>query len=287
MIIFRNPKQIQQALKRSKLKGKTIGFVPTMGALHSGHLSLIRKARKENDITVVSIFVNPAQFGPREDFKRYPRPIKSDVSLCRQAGVDFIFYPKAGLMYPDNFKTYVSVEKLSDVLCGKSRPGHFKGVATIVTKLFNLVSPDVAYFGSKDAQQAVIIKKLVDDLNFPVKIEIMPTVREKDGLALSSRNFYLSDEERAAAPVLFRALNFAKDLIKNGQSQSAGVINSMKRIILKEGKIKIDYLSIVNAETLEPMKNITGVCFIVLAVKLGKTRLIDNIAINPADLKKN
>lgn len=279
MKIISDPKQMYKISYGQKLKNKTIGFVPTMGALHEGHLRLIRKCRQENDITVVSIFVNPTQFGPEEDFKHYPRPIKNDISLCRREGVDFIFYPKAGLMYEEDFKTYVIIEGLSDRLCGRSRPGHFRAVATVVTKLFNIVQPDSAYFGQKDFQQAVIIKRMARDLNLPLRIRVMPIVRENSGLALSSRNLYLSKTEREDALVLFQSLNFAKDLIKNGIIQADAVILRMKQLILKKKSAKIDYIAIVDPDNLNPVQKISGKCLIALAVWIGRTRLIDNMVI--------
>jgi pantoate--beta-alanine ligase len=268
-----------EVLKKLKLKDRTIGFVPTMGALHEGHLSLIRKARRENDIVVVSIFVNPTQFGPKEDFKRYPRPIRKDIVSCRKEKVDFIFYPKVKDLYAQGFKTFVTVEQFSNILCGKSRAGHFRGVATVVTKLFNIVNPDIAYFGQKDAQQAIIIKRLVCDLNIPVKIKVMPIIREKDGLALSSRNIYLNQQERKDALVLSRSLNLAKDLLKEGERDAARIINSMRKLIKQRKPAKIDYISIVDPKDLKPVKRILNGCLIALAVWMGKTRLIDNIII--------
>ncbi len=295
MRIIRSPKIMTEVLKKLKLKSRTIGFVPTMGALHQGHLSLIRQARRENDIVAVSIFVNPTQFGPKEDFKRYPRPIRKDIVFCRKEKVDFIFYPKVKDLYPQGFKTFVTVEQFSNVLCGKSRAGHFRGVATVVTKLFNIVNPDIAYFGQKDAQQAIIIKRLVCDLNIPIKIKVMPIIREKDGLAMSSRNVYLNQQERKDALVLSRSLNLAKDLLKKGERNAARIINSMRRLIKqrKSAKIdgstsltinpersrRIDYIAVVDSEDLKPIKKISNGCLIALAVWMGKTRLIDNIII--------
>lgn len=279
MIVVKDPKRMYAVIRKNRLKNKTIGFVPTMGALHKGHLSLIRQAARDNDIVAVSIFVNPVQFGPKEDFRHYPRPINKDISLCREEGVDFIFYPTASRMYPDGFRTYVNVEELSDCLCGQSRPGHFKGVATVVTKLFNIVLPDVAYFGQKDAQQAVIIKKMLYDLNMPVKIKVLPTVREKDGLALSSRNAYLNKRERKDAVVLFNSLNLARDLISRGVRDTTKIIGLMKRLIYKKKSAKIDYISIVDTDNLKPLKKISAKALIALAVWIGKTRLIDNMVI--------
>lgn len=280
MKIIRSLKQMSNFSKKTRLRRKTIGFVPTMGALHLGHLSLIRQARRENDVIIISIFVNPTQFGPKEDFKKYPRNLKQDAKLCKEEAVDIIFYPKAKDMYPEGYKTYVEVQDLSNVLCGKFRPGHFRGVATIVTKLFNIVSPDIAYFGQKDAQQAVIIKKMVEDLNIPVEIKVMPTVRQSDGLALSSRNVYLSQSERKDAQVLYQALNLARNLIRHGNRNSLDIIIKMKQLIKKKKRAKIQYISIVDFENLRPVDKIIGTVLIALAVYIGKTRLIDNIIVN-------
>jgi len=279
MRIIRSIKEMLKFIRENRRKGRSIGFVPTMGALHKGHLSLIRQAHKDNDVLVVSIFVNPAQFAPSEDLKKYPRNLKRDAQLCKQEGVDIIFYPDAKEMYPANYRTYLTVEKLSGVLCGKSRPGHFKGVATVVAKLFNTINPDVAYFGQKDAQQAIIIKRMVADLNLPVEIKVMPTLREKDGLALSSRNVYLSKQERKDAVVLSQSLNMAKYLIKKRILDSRKIIKKMNELIKEKKTAKIDYISIVDLKNLEPIKRINDSCLIALAVWIGKTRLIDNTII--------
>ena len=279
MKIIKSIKKIKVILGKEKLKRKTIGLVPTMGALHKGHLSLIRRARLENGLVVVSIFVNPAQFGPGEDFRKYPRNLKKDARLCRKEGVDIIFYPDVKEMYPANFRTYVEVQGLSDCLYGESRAGHFKGVATVITKLFNIVSPDIAYFGQKDAQQAIIIKKMAEDLNMRVKIKVMPTVREKDGLAISSRNSYLNEKEKKDAVVLSRSLNLAEDLIKRGIKDANKIIRSMRQLIQSKKTAQIDYISIVDSVSLKPIKKITDNCLIALAVWIGKTRLIDNMII--------
>lgn len=276
---MRNIKQMSQISKKARLAGRTIGFVPTMGALHEGHLSLIRRARRENEIVVVSIFVNPTQFGPQEDFKKYPRNFKCDAQMCKREGVDIIFYPPTKEIYPDNYRTYVLVEELSEVLCGKFRPGHFKGVATVVTKLFNIVQPDIAYFGQKDAQQVIIIKKIVEDLNIPVRIKVIPTLREKNGVALSSRNAYLKPSERRDAAVLYEALNLAKNLIRQGNRNSPDIIKEMKRIINKKKSAKVQYISVVGLGDLRPVERIKDSVLIALAVCLGKTRLIDNIIV--------
>jgi len=267
--------------KIRKLK-RSIGFVPTMGALHAGHLSLINKARKENDIVVVSIFVNPVQFGPGEDFKKYPRSLKRDIEFCRRMGVDFVFLPNKNDMYPQGYSTFVNVENLSDVLCGVNRPGHFRGVATVVAKLLNIIHPDILYLGQKDAQQAVIISRMIKDLNFSVKVKILPTIRQKDGLALSSRNAYLSKKERSGAVVLFKALQLAEVLISSGQRNSNRIISRMKQLIEKNKLAKIDYIAIVDQSQLKEIKKVEPGCLICLAVRIGKTRLIDNIVVGYA-----
>lgn len=281
MQIIRKIRSLRKKISELKIEGKTIGFVPTMGALHEGHFSLIRQARKVNDSVAVSIFVNPLQFGQKEDFKKYPRNLKQDASLCRREKVDIIFYPDTKEFYPADYKTYVQVESLSGVLCGKFRPGHFKGVTTVVLKLFNLIEPDIAYFGQKDAQQAVIIRRMAKDLNLEVKIKVMPTVRETDGLAMSSRNVYLSEEERKDALVLYQSLNSAKELIKKGVRDADKIIDSMKKFIRQKKRARVDYVSIVDLDNLEPIKQISGICLIAAAVWIGKTRLIDNIIMNP------
>ena len=260
-------------------KRKTIGFVPTMGALHAGHLSLMRVARRENDVVVVSIFVNPLQFGPQEDFRRYPRDMKRDFRLCLKEGVDVIFFPDVRQMYPKEYKTQVTVEGLSDRLCGEFRPGHFKGVATVVAKLFNIVGPNIAYLGQKDAQQALIIAKLAEDLNMPLKVKIMPTVRERDGLAMSSRNIYLKPEERKDACVLYQALSLARELIKQGHEDCAYVIKKMRQLIQTKKTCRIQYVAIVDTKSLQSLKIIKKGALIALAVKIGSTRLIDNIIV--------
>lgn len=277
MRIVRSISQMQKISGALKGRGKTIGLIPTMGALHEGHLSLVRRARKENDITAVSIFVNPIQFGPKEDLDRYPRPIKKDIDLCKKERVDLIFYPRAEDMYPQTFKSSVEVKDLGEALCGRSRPGHFRGVTTVVAKLFNIVRPDSAYFGQKDAQQALIIGRMAEDLNFPLKVKIMPIVRQADGLAMSSRNVYLSAEERKDSVVLHKALGLARELISYGQRDAGRVIAKMKTLISSRKSARIEYIAIVDGQSLEPVKTIGNNCLIALAVRFGKTRLIDNL----------
>ncbi len=279
MKIIRNPKEAYNYICGVKRKGRRIGFVPTMGYLHEGHLSLIRKARRENDIVVISIFVNPAQFGPREDYSRYPRDLKRDKALAKRVGADIIFYPDLKSIYAPDHSTYVSVEDISKNLCGFLRPGHFRGVATVITKMFNIIPADNAYFGQKDAQQAFIIKRMTRDLNIPVKIKILPIVREKDGLAMSSRNTYLSKSQRREAIALFKSLLLAKDLIKKGERKADKIIKRMKDLISKKSSARIEYISIVDTDELKDIKTLRGKVLIAIAARFGKTGLIDNIII--------
>lgn len=274
MKIVKSIDALRKDLKGYKLEGKSIGLVPTMGFLHEGHASLIRKARAENDIVVVSDFINPIQFGPKEDLKTYPRDLESDSKLCENIGVDFIFAPEASEMYHDR-KTFVDIEDMSNNLCGAKRPGHFRGVCTVCTKLFNITGADRAYFGQKDAQQVAIIKKVVFDLNIPIEIIPCPIVREDDGLALSSRNTYLSDKERKAALCLSKAIFKGEELAKNGASVSE-VLEKMKEIISSEKLAKIDYISAVDLATMKDSKDFADDRLIAIAVFIGKTRLIDN-----------
>jgi len=277
MHLISSPKKMQQLSFSLKSKGKKISFVPTMGALHKGHLSLVEKARKLGDFVVVSIFVNPTQFGPGEDFQRYPRDLKRDKKLLQKAGCDLLFIPKVKDIYPEGYLTYVEVEELSQKLEGAFRPNHFRGVCTVVAKLFNLVQPDFAIFGQKDAQQAVIIKKMTEDLNFPIKIIVSPTVREKDRLAFSSRNSYLNLEERKQAKVLHQTLKLGKEMIKTGEKSPKKIINKMREMIEKTSLAKIDYIALTDSERLEPVKTIKGELLLSLAVRIGKIRLIDNL----------
>ncbi len=266
-------------VKIFKKEGKSIGLVPTMGSLHEGHLSLARAAKKHTDVVVMSIFVNPLQFGPKEDFEKYPRDLKRDEDLATLAGVDILFSPSVHDIYPAGYSTYVNVEGLADALCGSSRPGHFKGVTTVVTKLFEIVRPKIAYFGQKDAQQAIIIKKMAGDLNMGVEIKIMPIIRSPDGLAMSSRNVYLSEAERQDALVLRESLKKAEDMIKAGERDSKKVIKAMQELIRPVPTAKIDYLSIVDTATLKDIRTISQEVLIAVAVFIGKTRLIDNMIV--------
>src|SRR5579875_3068153 len=247
---------LRHAIAEARQSGRTIGLVPTMGALHAGHLSLIESARAETGFVVVSIFVNPMQFGPHEDFHRYPRPLERDLELCSRAGVDLVFHPQPEIMYPPGYRTFVEVTDLQEVLCGASRPGHFRGVATVVLKLFNLVQPDRAYFGQKDAQQVRIIQQMVRDLNVPVEIRVCPTVREADGLALSSRNEYLEAEERRQAVVLYRALMEARKRIEAGEREAATVRQTMVEQIASAPGAVLDYAVVVHADSLQTLDRI-------------------------------
>ncbi|RLE13761.1 pantoate--beta-alanine ligase [Candidatus Aerophobetes bacterium] len=278
MELIKDISMMQNRCREEKLKGRKIGFVPTMGALHKGHLALIQKAREDCDFVVVSIFVNPTQFGAGEDFERYPRDLSKDLRLCEEEGVDVVFAPSVQDMYPEDFSTWVEVKgRLTETLEGSFRPGHFRGVTTVVAKLFNIVSPDVSYFGRKDYQQALIVKKMVRELNIATQIVLLPTVREEDGLASSSRNKYLSDEERKKARVLYRSLLRAKTEIEDGEDNPSRIISSMKDLIREEGPLRIDYIAIVDPDTLEPVERIEGKVLIAIAAQVGKTRLIDNI----------
>jgi pantoate--beta-alanine ligase len=277
MKIIKTVQEMQELADKLRSAGKSIGFVPTMGYLHPGHLSLVRIAKQQTDFVVVSIFVNPLQFGPAEDFDRYPRDFKRDEQLLEKEGANAIFYPELTEMYPSGFSTSVAVEKLTEQLCGKSRPGHFTGVTTVVAKLFNIVKPDKAIFGQKDAQQAFVIKRMVRDLNFDIEIVIAPTMREPDGLAMSSRNSYLSPEERKESAVLYQALQLAENLIRQGEKEAGTIIKEMEILIRSKPSARIDYVSIVDTENLQPVKKIEGEVLIALAVRFGKTRLIDNI----------
>jgi len=272
-------------VKIIKKEGKSIGFVPTMGYLHEGHISLIKTAKQHADVVVVSIFVNPIQFSPGEDFDKYPRDIKRDENLARDAGADIIFYPVVKEMYQDGYATYVNVERLTDGLCGKKRPGHFRGVTTVVAKLFGIVKPDIAYFGQKDAQQAFAIKKMVEDLNMGIEIKILPTVRAEDGLAMSSRNTYLSESDKRDAALIYDALEKAEAVIKEGETDPAKVVSIMAAIIGKAKSVKIDYMAIMDTKELREVKKISGEVLVAAAVYVGKTRLIDNIIVN-ASLNK-
>ncbi|HOB86098.1 MAG TPA: pantoate--beta-alanine ligase [Bacillota bacterium] len=275
--------ELRRRIREVKAGGASIGFVPTMGFLHQGHLSLMERARRENDFLVISIFVNPLQFGRGEDLDRYPRDREGDLAKARKVGCDLVFFPEEKTLYPPGFTTYVQVEGLSSVLCGVSRPTHFRGVATVVNKLFNLVQPDRAYFGQKDAQQAILIKRMVADLNMNLEVVVCPTVREEDGLAMSSRNNYLTPQERRAAPVLYRALKAGEELIAGGERSPRAVVRRMEEVIAGEPLVKkVDYLVVVDAENLQEKDPLEGSLLLAGAVYIGKARLIDNIIVNLA-----
>jgi pantoate--beta-alanine ligase len=276
MQVTKTVEETRKQIKQWKKEGKTIGLVPTMGFLHEGHASLIRKCREQNDIVVVSDFVNPTQFGPNEDLEAYPRDFERDSKLCESLGADLIFAPSPEDMYHDPH-AFVSIDTLSETLCGKTRPIHFKGVCTVVTKLFHIVAPDRAYFGEKDAQQLVIIRKMVKDLNFDIEIVGCPIVREEDGLAKSSRNTYLNDKERQAALCLSRAVKTGKEVIYTG-ADAKEVLNPMKAIIEAEPLARIDYVMMVDALTMQPIEKADRDVLVAMAVYIGKTRLIDNFS---------
>jgi pantoate--beta-alanine ligase len=263
-------------------QGCRLGFVPTMGALHEGHLSLVRAAKAQCDVVAVSIFVNPAQFGPQEDFSKYPRNFERDCELLEKEGADFLFAPTVEEMYPQGVVTYVMVEGLSDKLCGKSRPGHFRGVTTVVSKLFHIVEPDLAFFGQKDAAQVAIIRRMVRDLNMPVQIVGCPIVREVDGLAKSSRNAYLDPGQRKAALVLYRALMQVRDLFEHGEGEAAKLIEVGKQVFAEEPSVRLDYLEIVDPDALDPVVEVGAPALVAVAGFVGATRLIDNVVLHPA-----
>lgn len=276
MKVLNNIKDVREQVKEWKNKGLTVGFVPTMGYLHEGHKSLIEKAFNENDRVVVSIFVNPMQFGPKEDLSSYPRDLEADSILCTNAGADIIFHPEDKEMYFENFSTYVDINGLTEELCGKSRPIHFRGVCTVVAKLFNIIPAHRAYFGEKDAQQLAVIKRMVRDLNFDIEIIGCPIVREEDGVAKSSRNTYLSEDERAAAVILSQSLKKAKELLKNGEKNSAKIREIIIDNIMKEKLAEIDYVQVVDSLSMEVVQDVKQSVLVAIAVRIGKTRLIDN-----------
>ena len=280
MKVAKTIESVRHLVKNARKAGGKVGFVPTMGALHTGHISLIETAKKKCDFVVVSIFVNPTQFGPGEDFNRYPRPIKADLNICKKAGVDVVFVPSVRQMYPAENFTWMAVEKLTEPLCGRFRPGHFRGVTTVCAKLFNIVAPDVAYFGQKDAQQAIVIKRMVADLNMPLKIVVCPTIREPNGLALSSRNQYLTERQKKDAANIYKSLRTCRKLIEAGTTDTRQIIAEMQKILQRIPSAEIEYISIADAETLESIEKISGKVLAAVAVRIGTTRLIDNIVID-------
>lgn len=268
---------IQRRCESLRREGKTIGLVPTMGAFHEGHVSLMRRARADNDVVVVSIFVNPIQFGHGEDFDSYPRDVNSDLAQAERAGVDLVFAPPVEAIYPKGFRTYVEVTELTERLCGASRPGHFRGVTTVVAKLFNLIRPHRAYFGQKDYQQSVTVRRLAADLNFDLDIVVLPTVREADGLAMSSRNVRLTTSQRRAASVLYASLSRAEEQIRAGEHSAEAIIENIRAMIEVEPLARIDYVVLCDPETLQPLDRIESPALVALAVRFGETRLIDNL----------
>jgi pantoate--beta-alanine ligase len=280
MEVIRIPRVMQETSRKFLREGKTIGFVPTMGALHEGHLSLVKRAKQDNHVTVVSIFVNPIQFGPSEDFEQYPRDIEGDMEKLRIEEVDTVFMPGISYMYPERFLTYVEVKDISEKLCGAVRPGHFIGVATVVTKLMNIVKPKMVYLGQKDFQQSVIVKRLVKDLDMDVDVVVCPTLREKDGLAMSSRNAYLDNAQREAAKVIYQCLKEASDVIKSGTSDGTYVKNLMHNRLLKEPLVSaIDYAGVYDPETMDELSELKKEVLLAVALKMGDIRLIDNMLV--------
>ena len=280
MEISRTKNDIGRLVSKARKAEQTVGLVPTLGALHDGHLSLVKQARQESGFLVVSIFLNPTQFGPGEDLNKYPKQERQDLALCEQAQVDAVFVPSVEQMYPQGQRTIVRVEGLSEKLCGAHRPTHFEGVCTVVAKLFNIVEPDLAYFGQKDAQQALIIRRMVQDLDMPVQIRTCPTVRERDGLAMSSRNAYLTDQQRSQAVCLYQGLLKGKELIEAGEREPRAVTEQMKETISQAGPSQIDYAVAVNPQTLEPATQESHTWLLAVAVRIGQARLIDNILVD-------
>ena len=282
MIIAHTIGETRDAVAQARKQGKSVGLVPTMGALHEGHFSLVQRCREECGFVIVSIFVNPTQFGPAEDLDGYPRTLETDCSGCRELGTDLVFAPTTHEMYPLENRTWVNVEQLTEHLCGASRANHFRGVCTVVAKLFNIVTPDRAYFGQKDGQQLAVIRRMAADLNMPIDIVGCPTVRQADGLALSSRNNYLDEDHRRRATCLYRALEHAQELILSGKKESANVTHAMRLIIEQQNPDAIDYISIVDNDLLQPVSVIDRPVMIALAVTFGRARLIDNIVVDPS-----
>jgi len=286
MRIVKTVKQLRQILNKVRRGPQKIGFVPTMGYFHEGHLSLVRRSRKECGFTVVSIYVNPKQFAPQEDLSRYPRNIKRDAAMLEKENVDILFIPSDNVVYPNGYLTYIDVEKITKTLCGAFRPGHFKGVATVVAKLLNMVRPDVMYLGQKDAQQVKVLSQMVADLDFPVRIRVLATARERDGLAMSSRNVNLSPQERAQAPVLYRALKQAAVQVHKGERSASKITGIIHKMISRQSVGKIQYVACVDADTLEPLKILKGKVLIALAVFFNRTRLIDNVIVPIKNARK-
>ncbi|HET9837580.1 MAG TPA: pantoate--beta-alanine ligase [Candidatus Angelobacter sp.] len=280
MLILTSAAEVTAVSKEAHRAGKRVGFVPTMGALHEGHLSLVRTARAQSDVVIASVFVNPKQFGPNEDFSRYPRDPERDSAMLAAEKADYLFLPSVEEMYPPGETTWVTVEGITDKLDGRSRPGHFRGVTTVVAKLFNIVQPDLAFFGQKDAAQVAIVSKMVRDLNFDLRIVVCPIVREPDGLAMSSRNAYLTPEQRKQATVLSRALMRVQSLVDRGEAGAARLLIAGTQVMVEEPAVKLDYFEIVNRETLEPISDVSRGALVAVAAYVGSTRLIDNIVVS-------
>jgi len=280
MEIAKTIESVRNLVKVARSQGKKIGLVPTMGALHIGHISLIEAAVRQCDFVIVSIFVNPTQFGPGEDFEKYPRPLDADLEICKKAGVDVVFAPTQEQMYGAENLTWINVEKLTEQLCGQSRPVHFRGVTTVCAKLFNIVEPDIAFFGQKDGQQAIVIKRMVADLNMPLEIAICPTIREPDGLAVSSRNKYLTKQQKKDATLIYKSLQKCRQMIDARATDSETIIAEMRKILNQAPSIKIEYISIVDAETLQTTDLIARQVLAAVAVRIGSARLIDNILVD-------
>jgi len=280
MEVARTIESVRALVKAARSRAEKIGLLPTMGALHIGHISLIEAAMKKSEFVVVSIFVNPTQFGPGEDFEKYPRPLEADLEICTKAGVHAVFAPTPEQMYPGENLTWINVEKITEPLCGKSRPGHFRGVTTVCAKLFNIVNPDTAFFGQKDAQQAIVIRRMVADLNMPLDIVICPTIREPDGLAISSRNQYLSKQQRKDATYIYKSLQKCRQMIDTGSTETREIIAEIRKVLRQKSSIEIEYISIVDSETLEDIDLFAGKALVAVAVRIGPARLIDNILID-------
>jgi pantoate--beta-alanine ligase len=280
MKICRTVQEVRSASRGARMAGRKVGFVPTMGALHEGHLSLVRAAKKRSEVVFVSIFVNPTQFGPHEDFSKYPRTFERDCELLQTEGVDVLFAPAVDEMYPKGAITFVTVEGLSDKLDGVSRPGHFRGVTTVVSKLFNIIEPDLAFFGQKDAAQVAIICRMVRDLKSPVEIVVCPIVREPDGLAMSSRNAYLNAGERKQALVLRKSLSRAEELFRTGERRTSELVQAAQKLFAQDPSVRLDYFQIVDPDTLEPVDTISGRALVAVAAYVGDTRLIDNVTLS-------
>lgn len=280
MEIAKTIASVRELVKAARSQGQKVGLVPTMGALHIGHIALIERAVKECDYVVVSIFVNPTQFCPGEDLEKYPRPLETDLEICEKVGVDLVFTPTTEQMYGTESLTWVTVEKLTEPLCGRFRPGHFRGVTTVCAKLFNIVQPDIAYFGQKDGQQSIVIKKMVADLNMPLEVVVCPTVREPDGLAVSSRNQYLTAQQKKDATLIYKSLQKCKKLVEDGTTDTKSIIAQMREILKQAPSIKIEYVSILDAEALGEIESVDRQVIAAVAVRIGQARLIDNILVD-------